>query len=67
MKPITGEPAPSISVFVYAHISYVHVQRIDWLTKHQQGNISRLHTDARPPSVNDYEMAVVVRANGKVK
>lgn len=56
-----------VCVFVCAHISYVHVQRMARLTEHQQGNISHLHTDARPPSVNDYEMKVVVRASETVK
>lgn len=56
-----------IYVCAYVHISCVHVQHIAWLTEHQQGNISHLHTHARPPSANDYEMKVVVRASRGVK
>ncbi len=54
-------------VCVFAHISYVHVQRMARLTEHQRGNICHLHADARPPSVNDYEMKVAVRAGQTVK
>lgn len=66
MKPITGEPLPSMRVIVCAylcvcgaHISYVHIV--------QRGNISHLHRDARPPSVNDSEMEVALRAGKTVK
>ena len=82
MKPITGEAGLNnrmivcvylcvcvcvcifVCVFVHSRISYVHIA---WLTEHYQRNISHLYTYARPPSVNDYEMEVVVRASRTVK
>lgn len=50
-----------IYVCAFAHISYVHVQCIASLAEHQQGNISRLRAEARAPTLNDYDMEVVVR------
>lgn len=76
MKPITDEPVAEwlcvfIYVFVHDHtvfltcicISCMHIQLIAC----QRGDISHLHTDARSPSVNDYEMEAPVRAGRTVR